>query len=137
MIIPIYPITDPLGLFFTQPQPAPNGRYTASKEEMTGFLDHDASVVASCGKVPNDPRSHMYLYRIARNIHQYRLPPTYVLHGDVNTAVGVEQSDEVVGTMLGCSVPIEYKRPHGKDYFLDNSSDYQSKAIYTFMMRYL
>jgi acetyl esterase/lipase len=159
IIIPIYPITDPFGLFFTQPQPAPNGRYAASKEEMAAFLDHEANAIASSGKVPDDPRSHMYVYmlrsanlaelwgvpdeksahpyRIARNIHQYRLPPAYVLHGDADTAVGVEQSDEVVGAMLGCGIPVQYERPHDRDHFLDNSSEYQSEAMYTFMMRYL
>ncbi|KAK4936575.1 hypothetical protein LTR10_022562 [Elasticomyces elasticus] len=151
VIIPIYPITDPLGLFFTQPQPAPNRRYAASKEEMAAFLDPKATSVASCGKVPDDPRSHMYVYmlraanlaelwgvpdeqsaqpyRISRNIHRYRLPPTYLLHGDADTAVGVEQSDEVAGTMLGCGMPVEYERPHGKDHFLDNSPDYQKCGV--------
>lgn len=39
VIVPIYPISDPLGTFFTNPQPAPNGRYSASKEEVAACLD--------------------------------------------------------------------------------------------------
>ena len=158
VIIPIYPITDPLGVFFTNPQPAPPGRYAASKEEMAEFLDTTAEPVTSAAKVP-DPRAHMYVYmlraanlaelwripdaksaapyRISRNIQKYRLPPAYVIHGDMDTAVGVEQADEVVGAMLGCGLTVEYERPHGKDHFLDNGDDYENPAMYAFMKKYL
>lgn len=159
VIIPIYPITDPLGVFFTNPQPAPAGRYAASKEEMEEFLDTTAEPVTSCAKVP-DPRAHMYVYmlraanlaelwhlpdeesaaaryRISRRIREYRLPPAYVVHGDADTAVGVEQADEVVGAMLGCGVPVEYERPSGKDHFLDNADDYENDAMYAFIKKYL
>ncbi|KAJ5097180.1 hypothetical protein N7456_007901 [Penicillium angulare] len=160
VIIPIYPITDPLGTFFINSQPAPNGRYSASAEEMAEYLDVKASPMASSGKVPGDPRSHMYVYmlrtaslaqlwgigdgdesaapyRISRRIHQHGLPPAYVLHGDADTAVGVEQSDEVVGAMMGCGLTVEYERPHGKDHFLDNGDEYQNSALYDFVMKYL
>ncbi|KAL2394005.1 hypothetical protein ABEF93_001993 [Exophiala dermatitidis] len=158
VIIPIYPITDPLGGFFTKPQPAPPGRYAASKAEMEPFLNTQAEPSTSCGKVP-DPRAHMYVYmlraanlaelwgvpdeqsaapyRISRQIQEHGLPPAYVLHGDADTAVGVEQSDEVVGSMLGCGVIVEYERPHGQDHFLDNGDDYQNEAMYAFINKYL
>ncbi|KAG9769600.1 hypothetical protein KCU88_g6848, partial [Aureobasidium melanogenum] len=96
VIIPIYPITDPLGGFFTKPQPAPPGRYAASKAEMEPFLNTQAEPSTSCGKVP-DPRAHMYVYmlraanlaelwgvpdeqsaapyRISRQIQEHGLPP--------------------------------------------------------------
>ncbi|KAH8694275.1 Alpha/Beta hydrolase protein [Talaromyces proteolyticus] len=159
VIIPIYPITDPLGVFFTNSQPAPNGRYSASQEEMADYLDIKAPPMANCGKVPGDPRSHMYVYmlrcanlaklwgvpddksaapyRISRRIYEYGLPPTYILHGDVDTAVSVEQSDEVAGAMVGLGLTVEYERPHGEDHFLDNGEDYQNNALYSFMMRHL
>jgi acetyl esterase/lipase len=160
VIIPIYPITDPLGTFFTNSQPAPNGRYSASKEEMAPYLDINAAPTVNCGKVPDDPQSHMYVYmlrtaslaqlwgiggdesatapyRVSRRIHKHRLPPTYILHGDADTAVGVEQSDEVAGAIMGCGLTVEYERPHGEDHFLDNGDDYQNKPLYDFMMRYL
>lgn len=159
VILPIYAITDPLGTFFTAPRPAPNGRYSASKEEMERHLDANASAISSSGKVPDDHRSHMYVYmlrnanlaelwgipdekraypyRISRNIHQHGLPPAYFLHGDADSAVGVEQSDEVVGAMLGLGLTVEYERPHGKDHFLDDGPDYENEALYLFLMRYL
>ncbi|KAI7972920.1 hypothetical protein EIK77_000807 [Talaromyces pinophilus] len=159
IIIPIYPITDPLGTFFTNSQPAPKGRYSASKEEMSFHLDLNAEPITSSGKVPDDPRSHMYVYmlksanlaelwgvpddksaapyRVSRRIHDHGLPPAYVLHGDADTAVGVEQSDEVVGAMLGLGLTVQYERPHGKDHFLDDGDDYENSELYSFVMRYL
>ncbi|OKL56081.1 hypothetical protein UA08_08766 [Talaromyces atroroseus] len=160
VIIPIYPITDPLGTFFTTPQPAPNGRYSATKEEMAPYLDVNAPPTVNCGKVPDDPQSHMYVYmlrtaslaqlwgigedesaaapyRVSRRIYEHGLPPAYILHGDADTAVGVEQSDEVAGAMMGCGLTVEYERPHGEDHFLDNGDDYQNKRLYEFIMRYL
>ena len=161
VIVPIYPITDPLGTFFTNSQPAPNGRYSASASELATYLDRKAPPMAGSGKVPDDPRSHMYVYmlrtaslaqlwgiiasdeataapyRISRRVYQHGLPPTYLLHGDADTAVGVEQSDEVAGAILGCGSTVEYERPHGEDHFLDNGDDYQNVALYDFVMRYL
>ncbi|KAK4940690.1 hypothetical protein LTR10_019200 [Elasticomyces elasticus] len=159
VILPIYPITDPLGVFFINTQPAPPGRYTASTEEMAPYLDTKAQPVSYTGKADVDPRAHMYVYmlkaanlaelwhvpdaksalpyRISRNIQKHGLPPSYVLHGDADTAVGVEQSDEVVGAMLGNGLTVEYERPHGKDHFLDMAEDYQNEAFYAFLNKYL
>jgi len=104
VILPIYPITDPLGTFFTNPQPPPMGRYSPSKDEMAPYLDAKAESAANCGPVGQDARSHMYVYmlgaanlahlyhvpeakdaepfRISRNVYERRLPPAYFLHGD-------------------------------------------------------
>ena len=60
VIMPIYPITDPLGTFFTNPQPSPMGRYVASTEEMAPYLDPRAEAVANCGPLPDDTRMNMY-----------------------------------------------------------------------------
>lgn len=111
VILPIYPITDPLGWFFITSQPAPFGRKTLSEQELAPYLDPKAEPVANC--VPDaekDHRMHMYVrmmasanlaelyhvptreeaksYRVSRNIYEHGLPPTYVLHGDSDTAVG-------------------------------------------------
>ena len=160
VIVPIYPITDPLGTFFTNSQPAPSGRYSASKEEVAACLDLNAPPVVNGGQTPEDPRTNIYVYmlrtatlaqlwgvadsaeavapyRISRRIHEFGLPPTYLLHGDADTAVGVEQGDEVAGALLGCGGVLEYERPHGEDHFLDNGDDYQNDRLYEFVMRYL
>lgn len=159
VIAPIYPITDPLGTFFTTSQPPPMGRYRPSEEEMKPYLDPDASVVASCGPIEEDKRMHMYSYmlgaanlaklygvptpedaapyRISRNVYKHGLPPAYFLHGDADTAVGVEQADEVVGAALGCGVDVVYERVHGKDHFLDTGADYENRAFFEFVLKYL
>ncbi|KAK3701471.1 hypothetical protein LTR37_015445 [Vermiconidia calcicola] len=159
VIIPIYPITDPLGSFFTNPQPPALGRYLASKEEMARYLDPKAEPVANCGPLPEDARMHMYSrmldaanlaellgisdpkvaapFRISRCVYQHRLPPAYIVHGDADSAVGVEQADEVVGAMLGCGIEVQYERSHGKDHFLDTGADYENDAFFSFMLKHL
>jgi len=159
VLLPIYPITDPLGTFFTNPQPAPMGRYAASKEELAQYLDPNAEPVANCGPLPDDERMNMYVcmlrsanlaelygvaeasqaepFRISRCVYQHGLPPAYFLHGDADSCVGVEQADEVVGAMVGCGVEVQYERPRGKDHFLDTGPDYANDAFYSFMMKYL
>jgi acetyl esterase/lipase len=110
VILPIYPITDPLGWFFITSQPPPFGRQVVSREELAPYLDPKGEV-----QVNNDPdngmRKNMYVrmmadanlaklyhtptpeeakpYRISRNIYERGLPPTYVLHGDADAGVGV------------------------------------------------
>lgn len=58
-IIPIYPITDPLGTFFTNPQPPPMGRPAVDRETVAPFLDSSAEQVANCKG--DDARASMYV----------------------------------------------------------------------------
>lgn len=159
VILPIYPITDPLGSFFTTRQPTPKGRVAATTADLTAYLDPRAPAISGCDRCPPDPRSNIYVYmmrfanlaqllgipdeesaepyRISRRIHEFRLPPAYIAHGDDDKYVGVEQADEVVGAMMGCGLTVEYERPHGKDHAFDNDAEYKNKAMYEFMLRYL
>lgn len=162
VIVPIYPITDPLGSFFTTPQLPAQGKYVASKEEMAPYLDVNAPVVASSGVEPDeDSRAYMYgymlrtatlagllgvsdphdgdagRYRISRNIFEHGLPPAYIVHGDADRAVGVEQADEVVGAMVGCGLDVVYERVRGKDHVFDAEPGYENKELYEFVLRYL
>ncbi|KAL3440267.1 Alpha/Beta hydrolase protein [Aspergillus insuetus] len=163
VIVPIYPITDPLGTFFTKPQPIPEGKHAASKDEMSPYLDPHAPITTSSGRSPYDPRGYMYNYmlrtatlaqllgissndtnastaapyRISRNIQEHGLPPAYIIHGDADSAVGVEQADEVVGAMVGCGLTVEYERVQGEDHLFDDKVDYENERLYEFVMRYL
>lgn len=160
VIAPIYPITDPLGSFFTTPQLPEEGKYVPKDEELAGYLDVEAPVVANSGLKPEeDTRTHMYgymlrtatlakllgvpsdqkgmRYRISRNIKDCGLPPAYIVHGDADRAVGVEQADEVVGAMVGCGLDVVYERVHGKDHLFDTEEGYENEALYEFVMRYL
>ena len=157
VIVPIYPITDPLGTFFTNPQLPPMGRKLVSKEVLGSNLDPSAEAVANHAR--DDVRSNMYVrmmhdanlakllhvpegkdadaFRLSRQVYARRLPPAYFLHGDADSAVGVEQSDEVVGAMLGCGIEVQYERPHGEDHFLDTTAEYENEALYSFMMKHV
>lgn len=59
VILPIYPITDPLGTFFTNPQPPPMGRPMVDKESLAEYLNPKADQVAS--NPQDSPRMNMYV----------------------------------------------------------------------------
>ena len=160
VILPIYPITDPLGSFFTNSQPPPMGRHVPPREELSKYLDPKAEIVANCEPNP-EVNTRMYMYgrmlrdanlaellgvanakeaapfRISRCVYEHGLPPAYFLMGDSDSAVGVEQADEVVGAMLGCGIEVQYERLHGKDHFLDTGAEYENEAMYSFMLKHL
>lgn len=68
VILPIYPITDPLGTFFTNPQPPPMGRKMVEREELAEFLDPKAPQVAS--NAQDSPRMNMYIRMVSDNRHR-------------------------------------------------------------------
>ncbi|KAJ5083428.1 hypothetical protein N7456_012855 [Penicillium angulare] len=161
VIAPIYPITDPLGTFFTKSQPFPIGSDSSEEDlaRMGPFLDTKSPVVANSSKTSS--RHHMYAYmlktaslahlwgivpgdelaaarwRISRVIEMGDFPPTYLVHGMSDTAVGVEQADEVAGAILGGGNPVVYERVDGEDHGFDEAEDYENAAFYEFIMRYL
>lgn len=160
VIMPIYPICDAIGSFFVNSQPPPRGRKPVLVEQVAHYLDASAETVSSCvPDIEKDSRMQMYTFmlqsanlakllgipgekeaapfRISRCVHEHRLPPAYFLHGDADSAVGVEQADEVVGAMLGCGIDVQYERPHGKDHFLDTGAEYENDAMFSFMMKYI
>jgi hypothetical protein len=49
----------------------------------------------------------------------------------------VEQSDEVVGALVGCGVEVKYERLHGLEHFLDAGPEYENHEFYSFMMKHL
>lgn len=161
-LVPIYPIADPFGSFFTNPQPAPFNLPLLSPEQLAASLDPSAPQQANCGPMGQDTRMNMYTYmlhhanlaqlygldrqarqdeaekfRIARNIFAKGLPPSYVLHGDADQAVGVEQADEVVGVMTGCGLEVVYQRPRGKNHFCDTAEDFDSEPMFRFILNHV
>lgn len=171
VILPIYPITDPLGYFFTNSQPfplfKPPGKVDlekkVTKEELAVYLAKDAELVANCPR--DSSRSNFYYYmlhqanlaellgfatgasayedpknnkwRIAKAITARGLPPTYVVHGDVDRAVGVEQADEVVGVMAGLGLTFQYDRLQGADHLFDQAPEVDLERMYVFMHKHL
>nr|OQO22413.1 hypothetical protein B0A51_09821 [Rachicladosporium sp. CCFEE 5018] len=183
VILPIYPITDPLGYFFTTPQPGPLFRdggevsSTPPKEALkamleegneaevpAAFRDPKAEIVAN--NSPDSARNKMYGYmlaaanlaellhlnvgedsyrdpennkwRVAKSVAAHGLPPTYVVHGDVDRAVGVDQADEVVGVCVGEGMNIQYERLQGKDHLFDVFNEQEDmEGMYAFMTKHL
>ncbi|KAK3073332.1 hypothetical protein LTR53_005180 [Teratosphaeriaceae sp. CCFEE 6253] len=155
VILPIYPITDPLGLFFTTSQPMPFGRPPPDVQALQPFIDPQGKLMAN--NDADSKRNEMYMYmlqganlasllhvkpgddkwRVARSVYEHRLPPAYVVHGDADGAVGVDQADEVVGAMLGCGLEVIYERLHGIDHLFDKDESVTLEKMYEFMMNHL
>jgi acetyl esterase/lipase len=166
VILPIYPITDPLGIFFTTSQPGPSEVESKKREvdaAVQPFLDRDAAAVAN--NAPGTSRGQMYSYmlshanlaellhfdigshpqhnasndkwRIAKQIATRRLPPAYIVHGAADRAVGVEQADEVVGVGVGEGLEVRYERLNGKDHLFDVDPSETLQAMYEFMHKHV
>ncbi|KAK3623834.1 hypothetical protein LTR56_021388 [Elasticomyces elasticus] len=155
VILPIYPITDPLGLYFTTSQPPSFGGPPPDVKALERFIDPSSDVVAF--NEPDSKRNGMYTYmlqeanlasllkmnsgddtwRVAKKIYERGLPPTYVVHGDADTAVGVDQADEVVGVMVGLGLPVVYERLHGVEHLFDKKEGVTLEKMYEWMMKQL
>lgn len=158
VVLAIYPITDPLGSFFTTSQPHPLGK--VEKDVVAAFLNPKAEAMS--GNQPESPRNKMYFYmmqeailanlldvkesdvklRIAKAIEaqgreQLNLPPTYVVHGDADNFVGVEQSDEVVELLKDMGATVEYERLKGLDHLFDQKEDVELSGMYAFMKKHV
>lgn len=104
VILPIYPITDPFGTFFTTSQPHPMGGGRSDPKALAAYTDVDGEVVANSEGASQ--RSQMYAlmlqeanlasllkakagddtFRVARKVYERGLPPAYVVHGDIGMA---------------------------------------------------
>ncbi|TKA75652.1 hypothetical protein B0A55_05004 [Friedmanniomyces simplex] len=155
VILPIYPITDPLGLFFTTSQPHPFGGAPPDVKALERFIDPESEVVAN--NEEDSKRNGMYMYmlqeanlasllkvkavddtwRVAKKIYERGLPPAYVVHGDADSAVGVDQADEVVGVMVGCGSEVVYERLHGVNHLFDKEESVTLEKMYEWMMKHL
>ncbi|KAI6854155.1 hypothetical protein KC343_g16361 [Hortaea werneckii] len=155
VILPIYPITDPLGTFFTTSQPHPLGGGRTDHATVKSFLDPNGEVVTSNEKSSDREQMYFYMmqeanlaellrikpgddtYRIAKQIYRRRLPPAYCIHGDADRAVGVEQCDEVVGIMYGLNMDVRYERLHGLDHLFDRDAAFELEGMYEYMMKHV
>lgn len=157
VIMPIYPITDPLGTFFITPQPNPQGRIESAT--VAPFMEPEGEVVANndplsartqsyfwmmqeCNlasllKIPPERGSTQDHWRVSRSIRENRLPPSYVAHGDADHYVGVEQSDEAIGVMVGEGLEFAFERRHDADHLFDMSAKEDMQRMYEFTMKYL
>ena len=154
VVLPIYPITNPLGQFFTTPQPYPRGKVEESV--VAPFLDRGATPVSF--NVESSPRSNMYGYMlqeanladllsVSRTGSKFLVAeqiarrgayvPCYIVHGDADQFVGVEQADEVVEALRVIGSTYEYERIPGVDHSFDTDESVGLEGLYKFMMKHL
>jgi acetyl esterase/lipase len=155
IIMPIYPITDPLGTFFTTSQAHPAGHIDTAALEP--YLDPKAPVQTRTAS-EGDPRAKFYFYMMQEAILAKLLGikdgddtfsvasqirkrggylPTFIVHGDADRFVGVEQSDEVVEALRDIGAVVEYERPPGLDHIFDQKPDVKLNGYYTFFTNHV
>lgn len=155
VILPIYPITDPLGTFFTTPQPHPAGHI--ERAALEPYLDPKAPVQTRTAW-EGDPRAKFYFYMMQEAILAKLLQikegddtfivapqirktggylPTFIVHGDADKFVGVEQSDEVVDALRDVGAVVEYERPQGLDHIFDQKPDVELEGYYAFFKKHI
>lgn len=160
VVLPIYPITNPFGSFFTEPQIPPRGR--VERGVVAPFLDRDAAVQSCNASVEaDDPRNNMYGYMMQEAILAELLhvepgddtfvvapqilkrgsavgfPPTFIVHGDADRFVGVEQADEVVEALKKIGAVVEYERPKQVDHLFDMEEHVELEGYYAFLKKHL
>ena len=124
---------------------------------MQPFLDSDAEPVSDPD--PKSARSKLYYYMLQEailpdllgiqdgdekyvvakavvNHGKEGLPPIYVVHGDADQLVGVEQADEVAQALESVGAVYEYDRLRGLDHLFDRDEAVELGEMYAFMKRY-
>lgn len=155
VILCMYPITDPLGKFFTTSQVELLSETRADPTLVAEFLDPAAETVANSEDWSNRNKMYNYMlekanlaallgidsrddtFRVARSIHGRGLPPVFVVHPDEDIDVGVDQSDEVVGVLVGLGMEVAYKRVHGKGHFFDLDEEVDLEDMHGFLLKHI
>lgn len=64
-------------------------------------------------------------------------PPCYIVHGEADSLVGVEQADEVFEALKAVGADAEYERLPGLDHLFDADPKYQLEKMYDFMYKHM
>ncbi|KAK0502205.1 hypothetical protein EDD18DRAFT_1346784 [Armillaria luteobubalina] len=117
-IAALYPTTDLLDPFWMKQYPVCYYKRVIDKEELRAFLDHKGEKVAS--PALDSPRNVFYSYMIQEGIladlfvaanlksGEFALAPTYIVHGDVDDKVSVQEARDVV-VAAGPDTRIHYR----------------------------
>lgn len=63
--------------------------------------------------------------------------PCYIVHGDADKFVGVEQADEVADALKAIGAELEYERLEGLDHLFDVDDKVEMEKMYKFMQKHL
>jgi acetyl esterase/lipase len=156
VLLPIYPMTDPCGQFFSKPQLEGVKEGHIDRSIVAPFLDKNAKVMAD--NDPDGPRQKMYSYMLQEATlpelwdvkpgddkmiirlairEKGSFPPCYIVHGDADTRVGVDQADEVVEALKEVGADIKYERLPGLDHLFDVDPKYKLEDMYDFMYKHM
>jgi len=166
VLLPIYPITNSLGPFFTTPQRPvswSDDGYIVTDEDMKVHADPKSEVLTGYARrggpeVPRDDRANFYKYMVqeANLAHllfanapdakpeDYAIadhipkdmPPTYIVHGDIDRTVGVEQAHRVVEALKKAGIDYKFEEPK-KDHGFDYNEGEEMEDMYAFMKLHL
>jgi acetyl esterase/lipase len=154
VILAIYPITNPLGRFFTNPQPHPDGYIDRSV--IAPFLDRNVEAMTATDGTSKRQKMYHYMMQeailadlldvktgddkfIIKNAIRKagKFVPCFIVHGNADRFVGVEQADEVVEALKDIGADCEYERLSGLDHLFDRDDKVQMENLYAFMAKYI
>jgi acetyl esterase/lipase len=153
-ILAIYPITNPYGKFFTNPQPIPESHIDQAL--VAPYLDRNAEAAADSDAESTRNKFYFYMMQeanlasllsikpgedtfiISEQLKKRRsFLPCFIVHGDADRYVGVEQADEVVNILKNIGADYDYERLMGVDHLFDIDEKVQMENMYTFMAKHL
>jgi acetyl esterase/lipase len=156
VLLAIYPMTNPHGDFFSKPQlKALKGHIDRAIVEP--YLDKNAEAAAE--NEDDSPRNMMYPYMLQEAIlpklwwdvkpdddemivknaikKKGSYKPTYVVHGDADVIVGMDQADEVVEALKEVNAEVVYERMPGLNHLFDADPKYKLEDMYAFMLKHM
>ncbi|KAF8998727.1 Alpha/Beta hydrolase protein [Cyathus striatus] len=159
-IAALYPMTDMLDPFWrTKQRPVSYMDHIIPDEEMKSFIDPNGPKICETPLEVTAPRNALYNYMIqeaileslllddtsisaeafsiAQNLRskEFITPPTYIVHGNGDRMVPVEQSRDVVQAFNDIQVKVEYREMEGLDHMFDMDPKYEMEDMYSFVLR--
>jgi acetyl esterase/lipase len=158
--VPIYPITDITAPFWnTKQHPVSymKGKIIDGPKQLGPYLDETAPEVAASAL--DSPRSSMYHYMIqeailpslllkdtglspevfsvaaALNEGRISMPPTLLLHGDIDDKVPISQAEDVYNALQKKGIEVDFVVEKNKDHLYDREEKEEMKEMYSFIKR--
>jgi acetyl esterase/lipase len=158
--VPIYPITDITAPFWnTKQHPVSymNGRIIDGQKDLAPYLDDKAPEV--CQSALDSPRAMMYHHMIqeallpslllqgtglspdtfsvasALKMGHISMPPTLLIHGDIDDKVPISQSEDVYKALQDRGFEVDFKVEKGKDHLYDREESEDLKEMYSHIKR--
>ena len=138
----IYPITNPLGSFFTTSQPCPDYNI----DDLQPFIDPHSKVMSY--NTPDSPRDTMYFWMMHEaNLAQLlgvtgdyiisrearAICPVYIIHGNKDTFVHIDQAYEARDALEKAGCEVVFEEVDGAQHLFDKDPKVTLDAMYEFL----